>query len=507
MKYVNVNKQRQISIILSYVSMAISFVIAMVYTPYALKCMGQSEYGNYHYISSIVSYLSLLTCGFGSAYLRFATPYKMKGDEKGVANINGLFLSLFVLMGTIALAIGAVMVWKSDWVLGGKLTAEELATGKILLIILVANLFATFPISIFNSYVIAQEQFVFQKCLALISSILNHAISFLVLAMGYKAIGVATATFVVTLIINSTTVVFCIKKLKMRFGFKLNNLKQAKEVFIFSSFLLLSMIVDQINWSVDKFLLGKLCGTAAVAIYTLGATINTHYKSIGDAISNVFVPEVYKILSKENGDHEATMLMTRIGRIQMIVLGMILSGFIVLGQNFISLWVGNGYEESYYVILLLLIPVTIPEIQKIGLEIQKAKNLHKFRSVTYTIISVVNLFISIPLSMRYGAVGAAAGTAITVLIGNGLIMNIYYHRVINVDMAYFWKQILKLFPSIALSIIAGISIVHILNPQSWGSFVLSGGIFALLFVGLLYLMGLNQYEKAYLKKITSFLKK
>ena len=293
----------------------------------------------------------------------------------------------------------------------------------------------------------------------------------------------------------------------MKFSFNLNNMAHAKEVFVFSSFLLLSMIVDQINWSVDKYVLGKLCGTAVVAIYTVGATINSYYKSIGEAISNVFVPEVYTLLEEENGDVKVTRLMTRLGRIQFIVLGLICSGFIVFGKSFIHLWVGDDYRASYYVILLLMIPVTIPEIQKIGLEIQKAKNLHQFRSILYAIISIVNVGISIPLSIQFGAIGAATGTAITVLIGNGLIMNIYYQRVVNLDMAFFWNNIIKLIPPVLFSLLIGVIATNLINITSWLVFCPLVVAYSVIYLISIYFVGMNQEEKSFIEKIGINLKR
>ena len=36
-----------------------------------------------------------------------------------------------------------------------------------------------------------------------------------------------------------------------------------------------NQIIDQINWSVDKFLLGRFAGTTAVAVYGVGGQINS----------------------------------------------------------------------------------------------------------------------------------------------------------------------------------------------------------------------------------------
>ncbi len=493
--------QRKMGIVLSCLASGSSIIISLIYIPFLLKMLGQNDYGNYQYVSSIVSYLTLLTCGFGSAYLRFSSPYRKNHDSLGVSKINGLFLMLFLFMGTIALIIGGIMTYQSDFILSGKLTMDELATGKILMAILVVNIFVAFPISIFNSYIISQERFIFQKGLALFNAFFSPAVGVLVLLNGGNSIGIALMTLFVSIVINIITIFFCLVKLKMKIVISKDVLPQVKDVFVFSSFLLLSMIVDQINWSVDKYVLGKLCGTATVAIYTVGASINSYYKSLGENISNVFIPKVYEIVGEKDENFKATQLMTQLGRVQGIVLFLIFTGFIVFGQQFINLWVGDEYKDCYIIILLLMGPVTVPEIQKIGLEIQRAKNMHKFRSILYTIIAVINIIISIPLSKIYGAIGAALGTAITVAIGNGLIMNYYYHKHIKLDMRYFWKEIVKLLPAVLIPCVIGVVTLRFWDCSNWIS--LGAGIVAyvMIYVGCMYLFGFNESEKYKIKNI------
>ena len=52
------------------------------------------------------------------------------------------------------------------------------------------------------------------------------------------------------------------------------------------------------------------------------------------------------------------------------------------------MWGGKGYEDSYYVALWLIIPVTVPLIQNLGIEIQRAKNKHQARAVVYFFIAI-----------------------------------------------------------------------------------------------------------------------
>lgn len=63
--------------------------------------------------------------------------------------------------------------------------------------------------------------------------------------------------------------------------------------------------------------------------------------------------------------------------------------------------------------------------------------MHKFRSILYVIIACFNIGISIPLSNYYGGIGAAIGTAISLIIGNIIIMNIYYHYKVHLNIIKF----------------------------------------------------------------------
>ncbi len=84
------NNQLKVGIILSYFSMIISTLISIIYTPFMLSTLGQGEYGVYSLASCIVSYLSLFSLGFGSAYVKFYMKYKVKKDENAISTLNGV---------------------------------------------------------------------------------------------------------------------------------------------------------------------------------------------------------------------------------------------------------------------------------------------------------------------------------------------------------------------------------------------------------------------------------
>ncbi|HLR35764.1 MAG TPA: polysaccharide biosynthesis C-terminal domain-containing protein, partial [Tissierellales bacterium] len=178
-----------------------------------------------------------------------------------------------------------------------------------------------------------------------------------------------------------------------------------------------------------------------------------------------------------------------------IILAYILTGFILFGQPFINLWAGSDYDNAYYITLIVMIPLTIPLFQNFGISILYAKNLQKFRSVVLIFIAVLNIVITIPLAQGFGGIGAAVATAISLTIGNTIIMNIYYHRRIGINMLLFWKNIILMSLPMVLSLLMGIGINYIFNFENVLLMSFNILLYSFTFTILLWVLGLNKYEK------------
>ena len=82
--------QRKIGVIMSYLAQFIQILTGILYTPIMLRLLGQSEYGLYQLVFSVVSYLSLLSFGFV---------------------IVGLFLLVCFLLREVSLGFVLKLVW------------------------------------------------------------------------------------------------------------------------------------------------------------------------------------------------------------------------------------------------------------------------------------------------------------------------------------------------------------------------------------------------------------
>lgn len=489
------NSQKKIGVLLSYTSEIIKILTSLIYTPIMLRLLGQSEYGLYQLVYSVVAYLSLLSLGFTASYVRFFSQYKAKEQEEDISKLNGMFLTVFLVIAAIAVLCGSIMTINIEGIFQNGLTTDEYGTARILMMLMVFNLALTFPNSVFTCITSAHERFLFQRLLLVLQNFLNPFLTLPLLLMGFGSIAMVTVTTVITVAHLIANIWYVCFKLHAKFTFNGFDFTLLGEIWGFTFFIFLNQIIDQINWSVDRFLLGRMIGTSAVAIYSLGAQINTMYIMLSTSISSVFVPQVNRKVAEEKDDRELSVLFSRVGRIQFLVLSLVMTGFIFLGKPFMQIWGGEGYGDSYFVALWLIIPVTVPLIQNLGIEIQRAKNKHKARAVVYFCIAVGNIFLSIPLIQHFSSVGAAIGTAIALIVGNILFMNWYYEKHIGIDILSFWKSILSFTPAFILPTITGVVIMIYCPVSNLLQLIAWAIVYGLVFCISMWFFGMNQAEK------------
>lgn len=487
--------QRKVGVVLNYISKVIQILTGLLYTPIMLQCLGQSEYGTYQLVYSVISYLSILSLGMTGAYNRFYYRYKVKKDEESIAKLNGLFLVVFLFISFVSIICGVVIHSNIEIVLGDKLLKEEMELAKHLMVYMIFNMALTFPASVFDCYVSANEAFIFQKLLIIVQGIVGPFVTLPLLFNGYGSVGAVFVTTLLTVIKFIVNVNYSLKTLQMKFKIGMVDWRLLREIIYFSFFIVISQIVEIINWNIDNFLLGRMVGATSVAIYGVASQINNLYMQLSTAVSSIFSPQVNQIVAKNNDNRELNSLFIRVGRIQFIILLFILLEFALIGRSFIILWVGEEYIESFMITLVLILPITIPLIQNIGIEIQYAKNMHKVRAFVYLAMAVSNIFMSIGFIEKMGALGAAVGTAITLLLGNILFMNYYYHKKIGLDVVKFWMSICQFAPTALFTYFIGMIFNRKNTISSWFDLSINAIIIGTVYFVSIYIFSLNDYEK------------
>lgn len=235
--------------------------------------------------------------------------------------------------------------------------------------------------------------------------------------------------------------------------------------------------------------------TTGVAVYNVGGTFNSIMFSLTIGVSSLLSPATNRMVFQGASNEELTDLSIRVGRIQGYIMALIVSGFISFGKPFIRFYAGEAYMDAYWVAVFMMVPNMIPLVQSVCLNIIVAQNKHKFRSIVYLGIAILNVFGTWFLMQYFGIVGAAFMTGAALIVGQGIAMNWYYHKRTGLDMIRFWKQMLNVY---LVPIIMSVVMLFVSTEIDFyrTSTMLTGiVVFAVVYCVLCFKFTMNSFER------------
>ncbi|MGG1486475.1 oligosaccharide flippase family protein [Peribacillus castrilensis] len=487
--------QLKFGIYLSYASLFVTNIINLILTPFIMRNLGQSAFGLYMLIGAFVGYIAVLDFGLSNTTVRFVAMYRAKNDKRGEENFLFSTFIIYSIISTIILIVGSIIFINLENIFRNSLTIKEIELAKVMFLILFINLALTMPMNLFKGIISGYERFVFPRVLTIARILLRAIVIFILLSLGYKAIAIVIVDAIFNVIIMLISILYVFLKLDVRLRLHSLNMSIFKEIFSYSSLIFISVVVDQLYWRIGHLVLGIIASTSEVAIFAIGMVLGQYFITFSTAISGVFLPKITRMVFKDASGEELTDLLIKTGRIQFLILGLVLGGFILFGEKFILLWAGPGYEISWLIALIVMIPLLVVLTQTIGISILQAKNMHGFRAVAYLCISIINVLISIYLAKLYGSIGAAVGTTLSLILGNIIAMNIYYHVKVRLNIPRFYLEMSK---GLLISFIGSIAIGAILlfiPGDSWITLIIQCFIYFIIYILTMWFFGMNNYEK------------
>lgn len=494
--------------LLSYALIIINACYGFLVTPYILSAIGTAEYGVYKTITSLTSSLMILDLGLGGTVMRYVAKYKSDGR---VDKINS-FISMALGEGTIiitALAvISGVIYLLIPRIYATGLEATEIALAEKLYVYLAISMVFHIIENIFNGIISGHNKFIFANGMKLLRILVRIASIFVIFNFIKSAVVLVIIDLVLTVTLLIAEVIYVRLKLKVSVRLSFKNWDKAvfSESFKYTMLLFLTTIAAQINNNLDNVVIGAIKGASFVAVYSMGLLIFGMFEQLSTAISGVMLPTVTDIISRPDGSREVQKTIIGVGRIQFMLLGAALTGFAVIGKDFIQLWLGDGYEDVYIITLILMAPALLELCVNVCLSVLRAKNMLGFRTAVLTSATVLNGVITIIGVKLWGYFAAAIGTSVSFIIGSLVIMNIYYCKKLSFNMIKIYLGIFK--GTWLCLVVAGavLALVSAYTPFGWLGFILDVGAFGAVYALAMLIFGLNKEEKRMIPFIKRFIK-
>lgn len=498
-------KKRIAAIVLSYILIVVDILVGILFVPFLKNGLGDVDYGLYKLLLSTASYLSVLDFGIGGTITRYVVKFKTNNDKKSEENFLAMGFTIYAVLAVLVLVFASIITIFIPTMYAKSINPERMRDAQFIFLILCSTTAVSLFNHAYNGLLVAYEKHVYNKLSNLVKIILRVTLivcGFLWIKNVYVVVLVDFGLAVMLLLVN---VFYTHFKLKCRI--KLHNWDKIlfKESLIFTSAILLQSIINQFNSNVDNIALGIFSdSTSVVTIYSLALQLYVMYSSLSTSVSTIYLPSIVSAVFRGEDDDSVTRRVVEPSRLQLLILLLALTGFILFGKDFIILWVGNEYDQVYWLACILLISSTLELSQNTITNVLKAKNILMPRTIILAIFTVANVIITFLLVPVLGTYGAVIGTAFSMIFGYGVSLNIFYQKKAKINLKIYFKETYKgLWLSTILSFIVGMPISYFIKVSAglkgWMFFIIEVAIYVIIYVILTYFIGMNKQEKQLLK--------
>lgn len=494
--------KKSLGIILSYLLIVIDIAVGILFVPFLLRSLGDEDYGIYKLMLSTAAYLSVLDFGIGGTITRYVVKFRTECDRKREESFLAMGFLVYAVLAALVLLLGAGISLLIPRLYAASIPAAEFGYARNIFFLICAHKATALFNHAFNGLLLAYEEYSYQKITNILSILLRIALLVALISSVKSAMVIAVVDLALSVLFILINYLYCKLRLKARIKLHRWEWGLVRESSVFTLAILLQSIINQFNSNVDNIVLGIYVSAAVVTVYSLVLQLYTMYCCLSTAVSSVYLPSVSRAVFAGEGDDALTERIVKPSRIQLAVLLLALTGFLLFGKFFIAVWVGEAYSEVYLLAVLLFVTGTVELSQNTITAILKAKNKLHGQTLILAGSTLANILLTFLLVPRLGMLGAAIGTAFSLVFGYGLALNLYYHFKIHVNMRTYYKKTYRgILPAAILSCLLGIPISLFLPLGGWLGFAVKAALYCVLYAAILYFIGFNREERELVRRI------
>jgi O-antigen/teichoic acid export membrane protein len=499
------NQQIKKGAIISYAVIFVNIAAGLLYTPWMINQIGSADYGLYILMTSVLTYF-VVDYGLSQAVTRLLAKYRSEGDTININNLLGVTAKLYLVLDIFVVVALIVFYFFIDNMFAN-LNANEIIKFKQIYLISAFFSILSFPLLYIGGVYYAFELFLQVKLFDLASKFGTVFLTIIVLSLGY-GLSVLVLVYAATpFVINIGKIIYLKQKGYLNINWKFWDSIVLKGILNTSVWLLIILIGELFLKNISPAILGTFSGTEEIAIFSIANTLDSYILVFAAALSGLFLPKISFLINQNNKEQLVENLMIKVGRFQVMIVGFITLALILLGKDFIQLWVGAHFAKSYYVLFLLAIPTFLFSILQLGTTYILAINKLKYQAYIYVFAAISNIVLAIIFTPKYGAIGSGISILISKFIFYILGFTYVFHKFMKINMINFYKNTFKnLFFPLVFIVLIFMAFDYFTMPEiSILSFAINCMVLSLIFSVFISRFYLNQSEKemvwGYLRRI------
>lgn len=475
---------------LSYFGLAINIIVGLLYTPWMINSIGKADYGLYTLALSVIS-LFVFDFGIGQAVTRFLAKYLAEGNQDKANNCLGLVYKLYFYI-DIAIFLILTCIYFFIPNIYQNLTTDEIEKFKIIYIAVSFFSVISFPFIPVNGVLTANEKFIQLKLCDLANKLFIVFSMSACLLLGYGLYTLVWVNISAGLLTIALKLYFIKKFTKTTVNFSYKNNSEFREILGFSGWVTIKSLSERMIFTLSPTILGMVAGSVEIALFGICNVIEGYVYSFAGALNGLFLPRVSHIAA--DGNDDIMPLMIRVGRLLFFVTGLIIIGFITVGQDFIEAWLGKGYEITYFSTMLIILPSLFYVPQEIGCSAIAVYNKIKYQAIVYVVMGLSNVFLGYFLAQTFGCLGICFAIFIAYNIRN-IGLEVIFKKKLNLHLGIFFKEVF-LDMGVPLVIVGVLGYgIHFIPLYGWSGFLIKGSLVTLIYGLVMWSFALSKDEK------------
>jgi O-antigen/teichoic acid export membrane protein len=338
-------------------SIVLGFVSLFIVVPYLSA--NQTTYGIYAICISITVFLSYADLGFLGAGMKYAAESYSRGDRDSEISLVGF--SHFVLL-IFVLLLSSLFIFLSfnpELLIKGLTSGEHRNIAQNLLLILaVFSPTIVLQRALQMIFSIRLHDFILQR-VNIVGNILKIASVFYFFRAGqYDIVNYFLCIQIVNLLCAVAGIFIARRRYQYDFILLIKKVKFNSAVFKNTKSLAFSSLFATLSWilyyELDSFAIGKMLGAKDVAVYAIGFTILTFFRSLLGVFFSPFAARFNHFIG-EGREKELKQFYLHVITITLPVVVFPILAVVLFARPLVVSWVGNEYADAVNIVRWLVL--------------------------------------------------------------------------------------------------------------------------------------------------------
>src|SRR5262245_34597048 len=412
-----------------------SFVVTLLLTPYILKHLDVGEFGVWVLLSVFTSSFNLLDMGLGSSFIKYISTYYTHEDYDRINEVLFSGLIFYIVFGLVLTSVGmAVERPLFDWF-------HISEASQVFLFVLISCSIQNIAV-MFLSVFKGMQRMDKSNAIEVKMSIINIIGTVVFLEGGLGMLGLAVNSAVCSfaaVVLTWWTVRTSMPKIRLGWNF---NRALLKEMFGYGVKMQVSRLGGLICFQVDKLIISRFLGIAAVSFYEVGSRLTSFMRAVPLVMISALIPATSELGARNDRDKIRQTYYLASKWVCMMTVAMV--GYVILeARSVVNFWIGPGFESSVVLIQILAIGYGVNVMGGAASQTGAGVGRPEFDMKSTVLLAVANPILSLLLVQRFGAAGAAAGTSIAMVVA-AIYLIVTFHN------QYLENSVWKIFREVHL---------------------------------------------------------